>query len=419
MRYSLLSHVACPACATSLTCLTLEESPETTPEGLFPGGDRVSPGPGVGPVPPKTDEAPDSAVGALLRSHAAPPAPEARGLEVGVRTGLLACGGCGRWFPIEHGIPELLPDHLRDAAREAPLFDRASAGLPPDLRSALAAFRPSGDASSDPGAHHKQAEISLKDKVDEPGFFGPGYSSPFNPWNPSFTFYLITLLGNVFPLLDLKRGDLLVDSGCGYAWTTEWFYRSGIETIGFDICRTYLDIGVQRMGAARPHLVVADVENLPLRASCADAVLAYESFHHLPNRPAAMRSYDRALKAHGRVVLAEPGAAHEDAQVSVDVMKKYGILEKGMELDDVIGYAAGTGLGAAEQHFVVRARGAELHRPLDPAFVHASAVVTNNLFTLVKGGAPGGAPRAAAARRRVWPKVKRRLKAALLKVGLD
>lgn len=418
MRYSLLSLVACPVCASSLSCLVLEERPETTPEGLFGGGDRVSAGPGVGPAAPGEAGAPLSPVGALLRRHATPAAPEARGLQVGVETGLLACGGCGRWFPIEQGIPELLPDHLRDAAREASLFEVATQALPTDLRDALAAFQPSGDAGSDPGAHHKHAEITLKDRVDEPGFFGPGYSSPFNPWNPSFTFYLITLLGNVFPLLDLKRGELLVDSGCGYAWTSEWFYRSGIDTIGFDICRTYLDIGVQRMGASRPHLVVADVENLPIRPGSADAVLAYESFHHLPDRPAAMRSYDRALKANGRVVLAEPGAAHEDAQVSVDVMKKYGILEKGMELDDVIGYAAGTALGAAEQHYVVRARGAELHRPLDPAFVHANAVVTNNLFTLFKGGAAGAAG-APVARRRIWPKIKRRIKTALLRIGLD
>jgi SAM-dependent methyltransferase len=191
-----------------------------------------------------------------------------------------------------------------------------------------------------------------------------------------------------------------------------------VEAIGFDICRTYLDIAVHRMGAARPHLVVADVENLPIRSGCADAVLAYESFHHLPNRPAAMRSYDRALKPHGRVVLAEPGAAHEDAQVSVDVMKKYGILEKGMELDDVIGYAAGTALGATEQNYVVRARGTELHRTLDLPFIRANAIVTTNLFTLVKGGAQG-AGTAPAARRRVWPRVKRRIKAALLRIGLD
>ena len=77
--------------------------------------------------------------------------------------------------------------------------------------------------------------------------------------------YLIKLFGAAVPLLELKRRYVL-DSGCGYAWTTEWLYKSGVEAIGVDICRTYLEIGMQRMGENRPHLIVADVENLPIRA---------------------------------------------------------------------------------------------------------------------------------------------------------
>ncbi len=84
----------------------------------------------------------------------------------------------------------------------------------------------------------------------------------------------------------------------------------------------------------------------------------------------------------------------------------------------MIGYAAFTSLGLPEQHYVVHARGAELHRVLDRAFVHANAVVTNNLFTLFKGGTPGTA-KAPVARRRAWPKIKLRIKAALLRIGLD
>ena len=43
-----------------------------------------------------------------------------------------------------------------------------------------------------------------------------------------------------------------LDSGSGYSWTTEWLYKAGVEAIGIDICRTYLEIGIERMGTDRP-----------------------------------------------------------------------------------------------------------------------------------------------------------------------
>ena len=235
----------------------------------------------------------------------------------------------------------MLTDYLRDPNREMPLFEAATGALPDSLSEALRRFRPSPDAASDSGAHYKQAEIAIKTKVDEPLFFVPGCSSPFAYWDSDFSVYLIKLFGAAAPLLNVKRGDVLVDSGCGYAWTTEWLFRSGFDPIGVDICRTYLEVGITRMGTPRPHLVVGDVENLPLAAGSARAVLAYESFHHVPNRRRAMAAYHRVLQPGGTVVLAEPGAAHENAKASVDAMAKYGILEQGMELEDVKGTPKG------------------------------------------------------------------------------
>src|SRR4051812_19774495 len=98
MRYSLLSYLACPACVSSLFCIVHEESVETTPEGLFPGGDRVSAGLGVGPAPAPSGRF-EASTGVLLGRYATPPAPESRGLQFGVQSGLLACGECGRWYP--------------------------------------------------------------------------------------------------------------------------------------------------------------------------------------------------------------------------------------------------------------------------------------------------------------------------------
>jgi SAM-dependent methyltransferase len=160
------------------------------------------------------------------------------------------------------------------------------------------------------------------------------------------------------------------------------------------------------------------VENLPLPGDSADAILAYESFHHIPNRQRAMAGYDRVLREGGRIVLAEPGAAHEHAEVSVDVMHKYGILERGMELDDVYGYAAGTRLTRIEQIFLAKISAADAAATLNHEFLHGRSATGGHLFRLARGDAapkfaPLGPPR-----RRVWPDTKRYVKAALRRVGL-
>ncbi len=408
MRYSLLDHLACPTCHEDLVCVTHTEAPAAMPPGLFPDGARVSPGPGIGPLPARRRETP---LATLLASLAAAPAAPERGREVDLVTGLLVCGSCGRWYPIDGGIPELLPDHLRDATRERALFDAALAGAPPELRTALAAFTPSGDATSDPGAHYKRAEIGIKSKIDDPVFFGPGYSFPFNPWNSDFTIYLISLFGAVAPMLNVARGQTIIDSGCGYAWSTEWLFRSGFDVVGVDICRTYLEIGVTRIGSFRPHLVVGDVENLPLASANAHAILAYESFHHIPDRRRAMASYDRVMRDGGTVILAEPGGAHEGAKVSVDAMEKYGILERGMELDDVAGYAEGTSFGPPEQMFLLRVAQAELGATLDNTFFRQHSAFDGNLFKLVKGAQQR--PPAVGGVTRLVDGVKRRVKRQL------
>ncbi len=95
-----------------------------------------------------------------------------------------------------------------------------------------------------------------------------------------------------------------------------------------------------------------------------------------------MAGFGRVLQPTGRMVLAEPGAAHENAQVSVDVMNKYGILEKGMELDDVRDYVAGTDLGKPEQIFLLRASDREVGSTIDRAFLRTHSVVEGNLFRI-------------------------------------
>ena len=380
-----------------------EAACRVAPVGFRPF-DRVSPaGAVVGPVPVAARQTPLSEALARLASS---PAPPERNYEVVVETGVLTCGGCGAWYPIIACIPEILSDHLRDHARDRQWLDGVAAALPPELVALWRGFEPQQRASPDAGAHHKLAEIALPTKITDDGFWGPGYASPFNLWTPDHTWHLIRNFVLAEPLLELSRGDVVLDVGSGYSWTTEWFLRSGYEPIGMDICRAYLEIGIARVALNRPHLLVGDAECLPIRDASVQAVLGFEAFHHIPNRPVAMREFSRVLQDGHPVVLVEPGGAHEHAAISVEVMQKYGTLEKGMDLADVVGYAAGSDLGECRQHTMQRTTVAlEPTAPAPPV-----ALTANNVFTLRKGGAASAAP----PERRV-PPVRSVLRRALMR----
>jgi SAM-dependent methyltransferase len=379
MRYALLDSLACPYCHVELACHSHLEIPSSIVGGVYGGGTRVPRGPGLGPAPGGVS----TPLGALLRRYGGRAADSTRTFEVEVEEGLLICGQCARWYPIVGQLPELLPDHLRDARRDSDLFQTFAADLPHDVRAACEKFVPGGAAADDDGAHHKAAEIAITRKVDDARFFDPGYSCPFSPADTHFTLYLLHLFGVVAPLLEASRGDAVLDSGPGYAWTTEWLYRSGINAIGVDICRVYLEIAIKRIGPARPHLVVGDVEHLPIGDGRVRAVLAFESFHHIPDRPRALRGYSRVLADGGRLVLAEPGAEHERAERSVKAMEELGILEKGMELADVGAYAAGTAFAQPEQIFYMRATQHDLpNRVVEVA--RRNSPIVGNIFLLRK-----------------------------------
>ena len=164
-------------------------------------------------------------------------------------------------------------------------------------------------------------------------------------------------------------------------------WRLGIESIGSDITRDYLEMAIQRCGAQVPHLVVADTENLPLRSEAVDAVLGFDAFHHIPDRRRAMLEFHRSLRPGGRVVLAEPNAEQRAWPGSKDVMEKYGILEKGMDWKDILQYVDGLPFEPPEQHFHLRVERTPLGRRLlaerlSEKSLERYACVPWNVFTI-------------------------------------
>ncbi|MGD2086731.1 MAG: methyltransferase domain-containing protein [Candidatus Aminicenantes bacterium] len=344
-----------------------------------------------------------------------------------IKQGLLNCSKCGHWFPLRDFIPELLPDHLRDWPGDLEFLENIKTTIPGDIFKELSeksqAFVKQASMIEDTGIHYKKSEISIKTKITDPHFFGPGFTLPFNPGDTGYSMRELGRFGNVLPLLELKGGDVVLDSGPAYAWTTEWLIKMGIEAIGVDICRTYMDIGMQRMepmiqkGLKPPHLLVGDVENLPIKDRVLDAVLCYDSFHHIPNRKAAMGHFYRTLKESGNIVLAEPDGTHEYREISREAMDKYGHLERGMELEDVNEYCHGLNVISPEQHFILNIQNKEQNQRLSPDFILSHSHIDCNVFVIKKSS--GEKPREiplSKIKRKLKQKVKRLLKWLFIKV---
>lgn len=345
--YTLLDLVICPNCRRPLTLLALEERPERTAMRMY-GALRTNPaGVVAGPLPV---EPADTQLRQLLASAAGLPARDGREREVSVVQGVLVCVYCEHWYPIRDTLPELLPDHLRRwdedrawlAAHQANL---ATAGLSAVWELLQTHIVPTGQSIEDEGAHYKKAEMAAKQRNLPEGFFGPAAVAPFFPSRPSFSLDLVLRYGTTVARLDCGISGLVLDLGVGYAWTTEWLVRLGYQAIGVDICRDYILAGLPRMGSYLPHLLIADIENLPLTDNCLDAVLSFDAFHHLPNRSQAMMELSRAMRPGAKIALVEPGKAHETNPRSIAVMQQHGILERGFDNSDLARYIRGTLLG--------------------------------------------------------------------------
>lgn len=410
MRYSLLEFIFCPCCKGELTCIALEEiitEVNDDSEEVFNGTDKKNDSSDIlnrnhidvlnrinnisaviGPVPHFRRK---TTFTKILTKYSSPldlPDRKQNADNIDIIKGLLVCGECGHWYPVSNFVPELLPDHLRDWEKDVRFLSEFSESLPRKLYKKLAkivrSFRRESNKIIDEARDYKKAEISIKDKITDEDFFDPGYSSPFNEDDPEFTQNLIKRFSIVLPLLEPIQNHIILDVGSGYSWTTEWLLKMGFNPIGVDICRTYIDIGIERMGNIRPYLIVADVENLPIKDTCLNSVLCYDSFHHIPNRKAALAHFHRALREDGLVALAEPGKEHEQAKVSIDVMEKYGILEKGIEAADIKDYCEGLNFMPPEQYFMLKISHEEQGKALTSKFIKSHSLVECNIFVIRK-----------------------------------
>lgn len=115
-----------------------------------------------------------------------------------------------------------------------------------------------------------------------------------------------------FLLPGAKRGDLILELGCGYSILPTFWQKVGMETMLLDLNRNALKWQImksKKMTNNAPMAVLADIRHIPLRSASISRISCISTIEHIPGKMgdvAATLEIGRILKAGGICVISFP-----------------------------------------------------------------------------------------------------------------
>jgi SAM-dependent methyltransferase/glycosyltransferase involved in cell wall biosynthesis len=148
-----------------------------------------------------------------------------------------------------------------------------------------------------------------------------------------------TDFANMASVLALPPGARILDVGCGSGWLSEYFARLGYQVTGIDISNDLIGMARDRVERVpynvdhetplRCRFLTQDIEIEPLPEKF-DAVICYDSLHHLEDERRVFRHLAAMLDVGGLLFILEghkPSAGSATEDELQDVMRRYGTLE--------------------------------------------------------------------------------------------
>lgn len=106
--------------------------------------------------------------------------------------------------------------------------------------------------------------------------------------------------------LEVKEGDIVVDIGCGSGVQLQEIGRNGYAlAVGIDLNLNAALHG-RKKAIKNTDFIIADVQHLPVKASCVDKIICAEIIEHVKEPDHLITEISRVLKDGGEVVITTP-----------------------------------------------------------------------------------------------------------------
>ena len=213
------------------------------------------------------------------------------------RDGAVSCPSCGRWYPVEDGLLELLVEELAYTDdRERFAYRHADA-----LRAA--GIERGGQGSNGGGAtrtdeiRHQQEhfdwyadnELQTYAQYERMPFWRAADAITFSRWRAQ-----------------MRPGSRALDVGCAQGRSTFQFAAPDVDVVGFDISKGLVRQAIDRTGpGSRVTFLVADATSMPFLPGSFDYALTYGVLHHLPDPARMCLEIGRLLRANGTFFASE------------------------------------------------------------------------------------------------------------------
>ena len=225
-----------------------------------------------------------------LRRETFEPRPDVTRLD-----GVIVCPGCGRWYPIENGLVELLVEALAYTADREQFRDQHADQL---RRLGL-------DYGGEPASAVERAN-EIRHQQQHFDWYADNTQQT---WSEFEQLGCVQALDAIIMGPWRRRilpGTRLLDIGCGQGRSTFLVVRPDIDVVAFDISKALVREAVGRADAeARVTFLVADATSMPFVDESFDYALTCGVLHHLPAPDRVCREIGRVLKSKGIFFAAE------------------------------------------------------------------------------------------------------------------